>query len=173
MNEITSKFWYPKIVENIDCVIDAIDYYRRLHATGERNTKMKGIIHKLLEEQPQLMQDYEDALVDCSMIHKWLEEQIKFLKARKRIEFMTDANLKAAYGDLKKTDIENFVTADEAVQSHVQLMLLVELWKNSLDSLVTRLNRRGIYLTMISKLRINGEHEAYIDTTHETDISHL
>jgi hypothetical protein len=46
---------------------------------------------------------------------------------------------------------------------------MVELWRDMLNNLVERLNKRSIYLTMISKLRIAGQHEAYIDTTHETN----
>jgi hypothetical protein len=165
MSELVSKFWYPEVINDMEKILDAIEYYKHVNEVGETHTKMKGVIHRLLEEQPQMMQIYENTLVDCSMVHKWLEEQIKFQKAQKRIEYMRDPAMK----DLKKTDIENYVTADENIQWHIQLMLMVELWKGTLDSLVTRLNRRGIYLTMISKLRISGEHEAYIDTTHETN----
>jgi len=166
---IESQFWYKKVTTDIDNVVPALNYYERVHLEGIKHTKMKGVIHKLLEDQAQLMQVYEDAHTDCSMLHKWFEEQIKVLKARKRIEYMKDPELKETFGELKKTDIENFVIADETIQSYVQIMLLLELWSESLEKLVTRISRRGIYLTMISKLRIAGEHEAYIDTTHETN----
>lgn len=168
---INKKFWYNAVSESgdLDSVADAIDYYRAIHTEGSKHTKMKGVLHRLLEEQPQMMQDYEDALTDCEMVHKWLEEEIKYLKAKKRIAFMNDPQ----FIKMKKTDIENFVVQDETIRLHNSLMMTIQLWRGSLTTLVARLNRRGMYLMMISKLRINGEHEVYIDTTHETDIEKL
>lgn len=171
--EIVGKFYYPQVVEDIDKVIEAIDYYRHVQTHGHRHMKLKGVIERLLMEQPGLMKVYKDAQIDCAMVHKWLEEQIKHMKAKKRIYFLTDIEAKSIFGDLKKTEIDSLVAADDTIFHYVELQLMVELWCNSLDNLVNRLRERSISLTMISKLRIAGEREAYIDASHETSPDHL
>jgi hypothetical protein len=168
--EIPIKFWYEDVVLDVDKVIDAIEYWKHVYASGLPHAKMKGVLHQLLERQPGLMPLYEDTLTDAQMIHKWLEEEVKYLKSKKRIAYQHDPELKAEYGaDLKKTDIDNYVLVDEDVRYLIQLQLMVELWVSQLNNLKERLTKRSIYLTMISKLRIAGEHEAFIDTTHETN----
>ncbi len=169
MNEIVGKFFYPLVVEDIDKVIDAIEYYKHVNAHGQQHTQMKGLLERLMQDQPGLMRIYEDASTDADMVHKWLEEKIKQMKAKKRIWFLTDKEAKSQYGELKKTEVDNFVQADDEIQYHIELMFMVELWKHTLDKLVGRLKQRGIYLSMISKLRISGQREVYIDASNETN----
>lgn len=167
--DIVGKFYYPQVVGDIEKVFDAIEYYKHVHKHGEQHTKLKGVIERLMMEQPGLLRIYEDAHTDASMVSKWLEEQIKHKKAKKRIWFLKDPQAKIEFGELKKTEADAFVQADDEIQYHVTLQMLVELWAKSLEKLVGRLNRRGMYLTMVSKLRIAGEREAYIDASHETN----
>lgn len=168
-NEIVGQFFYPLVVDDIDRVIDAIEYYKHVHNHGQQHTKIKGFLERLLQEQPGLMRIYEDAQTDSEMVHKWLEEKIKQMKAKKRIWFLTDKEAKHQYGDLKKTEVDAYIQADDDIQYHIELLFMVELWKTSLSKLVGRLKERGIYLSMISKLRIAGQREVYIDASHETN----
>jgi hypothetical protein len=169
MNEIVGKFFYPLVVDDIDKVIDAIEYYKHVHSHGLQHTKIKGVLERMMQDQAGLMQNYEDAQTDADMVHKWLEERIKQMKAKKRIWFLTNKEAKHQYGDLKKTEVDSFIQADDEIQYTIELMFMVELWKNSLDKLVSRLKQRGIYLSMITKLRISGQREVYIDASHETN----
>lgn len=169
MNEIVGKFYYPQIVDDIDKVIDAIEYYKHVHAHGQQHTKVKGVIERMMQDQAGLMRIYEDAHTDAAMVHKWLEEKIKHMKAKKRIFYLKDPEAKSEYGDLKKTEIDTLVQADDDIQYYIELMLMIELWETNLDKLVGRLKQKGIYLSMISKLRIAGQREAYIDASHETN----
>src|SRR5271166_1778655 len=105
MNDIVIKFWYPEIVEDFDKIVDAIEYYRKILHDGQQHLSMKGWLEKLLQEQAGILRIYEDAYTDCAMVHKWLDEHIKYEKAVKRIWYMSPEG-KLEYGDLKKTDID-------------------------------------------------------------------
>lgn len=173
MDDIKVVFWYEEIVLDVDKTIDAIEYWKRCYEFGRNYTKAKGVIAKLLAEQPQLG-DYEFILTDAEMIHKWFDETLKHMKAKKRIDFIRDPDLKAEFGgDLKKTEVDNLVLLDDDIRYYINLQLMVELWKNTLKTLINRFDKRGMTITMIAKLRIAGEHEAFIDTTHETNPEHL
>src|SRR5258708_7840789 len=87
-NEIIGKFYYEQVVSDIDKVIDAIEYYKHVHAHGERHTKLKGVIERMMLEQPGIMRIYEDSHTDAAMVHKWLEEKIKHMKAKKRLWYL-------------------------------------------------------------------------------------
>jgi hypothetical protein len=168
MANLVIKFWYPEIVEDIDKIVDAIEYYRTVLFDGQQHLTMKGWLEKLLQEQAGLLRIYEDAHTDCSMVHKWLEEHIKFERAKKKLWYIS-ADGKAEYGDLKKTDVDLYVQCDPEIKNLIDLQLMIELWKEALGTLVERLKKRGIYLSMITKIRISGEREVFIDANHETN----
>jgi len=169
---ITVKFWYSEVTEkfpeSLDKIIEAIEYWRAVLADGQSHLDLKGYLLKLLQEQAGLLRIYGDAHTDCSMIWKWLDETIKHEKAKKRI-WLQSAEGKELYGELKKTEIDVYVISDPDLKNLIDLQLTVELWKESLGNLVDDLKRRGIYLSMISKVRAAGDHEAYVDSNKETD----
>lgn len=169
---ITVKFWYSEVTSNfpesLEKIIEAIDYWRDVLDDGQKHLDMKGYLLKLLQEQAGLLRIYGDAHVDCSMIWKWLDETIKHEKAKKRIWLQSPAG-KELYGELKKTDVDVYVQSDVDLKNIVDLQLTVELWKESLSNLVDDLKKRGIYLSMISKVRAAGDHEAYVDSNKETN----
>jgi hypothetical protein len=165
MSEV--KFWYPEVVENIDKITDALDYYRTVLNDGQTHLDLKGYLGKLQQEQAGLLRRYGDADTDCSMIWKWLDETIKHEKAKKRLWYLKEG--KVEYGDLKKTEIDSIINADTDIKDLIDLQLIVELWKNSLGQLVEQLKSRGIILAMIAKVRMAGEHEAFIDANKETN----
>lgn len=106
------------------------------------------------------------------MIWKWLDETIKHEKAKKRIWLQT-REAKELYGDLKKTEIDVYVQSDPDLKNLIDLQLTVELWKESLGNLVDQIKKRGITLAVIGKVREAGEHEAFIDSTKETNPEQL
>jgi hypothetical protein len=169
---IKVKFWYSEVTENfpesLDKIIEAIDYWRDVLNDGQSHLDLKGYLLKLLQEQPGLLRIYGDAHTDCAMIWKWLDETIKHEKAKKRLWYQS-AEGKVLYGDLKKTDIDVYIQSDTEIKSLIDLQLAVELWKESLNNLVDQLKSRGITLAVISKVRESGQHEAFIDSSKETN----
>ncbi len=168
MADIAIKFWYPEIVEDLSKIDDALGYYKAVLFDGQKHLDLKGYLGKLLQEQAGLLRIYGDSYTDCSMIWKWFEETIKHEKAKKRLWYQSPEG-KMTYGDLKKTELDVYVQSDTDIKAMIDLQLTVELWKLSLGQLVEDLKRRGIYLSMISKVRIAGEHEAWVDGHHETN----
>jgi hypothetical protein len=168
MKDIVVKFWYPEVVEDLDKIVEALEYYRAILLDGQKHLDLRGYLQKLLQEQAGLLRIYGDAHTDCSMIWKWMDETIKHEKAKKRIWYQSP-EAKATYGELKKTDIDAYIQSDTDIKNLIDLQLTVELWKESLGNLVEDLKRRGIYLSMISKTRAAGEHEAFIDSSKETN----
>lgn len=168
MIDIVVKFWYPEVVENLEKIVEALDYYEAVLRDGQKHLDLRGYLQKLLQEQAGLLRIYGDAHVDCSMIWKWLDETIRHEKAKKRI-WLNSPEGKLEYGDTKKTDADAIIQADLDIKALVDLQLTVELWKESLGNLVDDLRKRGITLAMISKVRESGQHEAFIDSTKETN----
>lgn len=172
MSEFVVKFWYPEIVEDIDKVIEAIDYYSAVWRRGQRHSIAKGKLEWLMQEQPDTLRTYQDVLTDVSMVHKWLDEHIRYEKARKRRWYL-GPEARNEYGEIRKTDVDMYVQSDSEIKALIDLQLMVELHKRALDNCVGSIEKRGIMLTMISKIRIAGQHEAFIDSTHETRVEEL
>jgi hypothetical protein len=168
MSQINIKFWYPEVVEDLDKIVNAIEYYRAIHRDGQKYLDLRGYLGNLLEQQAGLLRIYGDALTDCTMIWKWLDETIKHEKAKKKLWYLSSEG-KNEYGNLKKTEIDTILSADTNIKALVDLQLTLELWKMSLDKLNEQLKNRGIILGSISKIRAAGEHEAFIDATKETN----
>lgn len=172
MTDLVIKFWYPEIVEDISKITDAMEYYRAILNDGQRYLDVKGFLQKLLEQQAGLLRIYSDAHTDCSMVWKWLDETIKHEKAKKRLWYHSREG-REEYGELKKTDLDVIINADTDIKDLIDLQLMIELWKNSLGQLVEQLKSRGITLAMIAKVRMSGEHEAFVDATKETNPERL
>lgn len=166
--DIQVKFWYPEVVDDLDKIVDALEYYQAVFFDGQKHLDLRGYLQKLLQEQAGLLRIYGDAHTDCSMIWKWLDETIKHEKAKKRI-FFNSPEGRLVFGELKKTDVDTLVQADTEMKALIDLQLTVELWKSSLGNLVEQLKSRGITLAVISKVRAAGEHEAFVDSTKETN----
>jgi hypothetical protein len=171
MTEIAVKFWYPEVVEDIGKITDAMAYYHAILLDGQKHLDLKGYLGKLQQEQAGLIRIYGDAHTDCSMVWKWLDETVKHEKAKKRLWYLKEG--KDEYGDLKKTEIDSIINADTDIKDLIDLQLMVELWRNSLNDLVDQLKSRGITLAMIAKVRMAGEHEAFVDATKETNPEQL
>ncbi len=167
MTDLVVKFWYPEIVEDLNKIVDALEYYKAVLYDGQKHLTLKGYLGKLLQEQAGLLRIYGDAHTDCSMVHKWLDEYVKHEKAKKRLQYQKEGH--EAYGELKKTDIDVLIQSDIYIKNLVDLQLMVELWMKALGQLVGDLKSRGITLAMIAKVRIAGEHEAFVDSTHESN----
>jgi hypothetical protein len=160
-------FWYEKVTSDLDKIVDAISYYRELWHDGQQHLTLKGRLGTLLEEQTGILRYYEPGLIDASMIHKWLDEYIKYRKAQKRIYYTKEG--RAEFGDLKKTDIDVYIASDPDIYELMQILMLMEIWVKNLENLVEGLKKRGMYVVMASKVRIAGEHDAYIDTSEESN----
>ncbi len=168
MSDFVVKFWYPEVVQNLDAVVEALQYYDDVWRKGQKHLIIKGGLVRMMQEQPDMLRTYQDVHTDASMIYKWLDEHIKYEKARKKIWYLS-AEAHQQYGDIKKTDCDMYVNSDSEIKGLVDLQLMVELHKHALAGVVKGLERRGMYLTMISKVRMAGDHEAFIDSTHETN----
>ena len=168
MTDLVVKFWYADVVSDLSNITDALDYYKAILYDGQKHLDLRGYLGKLLQEQAGLLRIYADAHTDCSMIWKWMDETLKHEKAKKRVWYQSPEG-KHQYGELKKTDIDVLIQSDTDIKDMIDLQLTVELWKESLGNLVEDLKRRGIYLSMISKVRIAGQHEAFVDSSKETN----
>lgn len=172
MSEFVVKFWYPQIVDDMDKVVDAIDYYSSVWRRSLSHSIVKGRLEWLMQEQPDTLRTYQDVLTDVSMVYKWLDEKIKYEKARKRRWYLSP-EAHGEYGEIKKTDLDMYVQSDNEIHSLIDLQLMVELHKRQIENIVEAIEKRGIMLTNINKLRIAGQHEAFIDATHETRVEEI
>jgi len=172
MSEFVVKFWYPEIVEDLSKVVEAIDYYASVWRRGIRHSITKGKLEWLMQEQPDTLRTYQDVLTDVSMVYKWLDERIKYEKAKKRRWYLSP-EAHEEYGEIKKTDVDMYVQSDSDIKALIELQLMVELYKRTLDNCVQSIEKRGIMLTNITKVRIAGQHEAFIDSTHETRVEEI
>jgi hypothetical protein len=66
-----------------------------------------------------------------------------------------------------------YVNSDPEIKSLIDVQLMIELHKKTLENAVSTIEKRGIMLTNISKIRIAGQHEVFIDSTHETRVDEL
>jgi hypothetical protein len=172
MSDFIVKFWYPEVVQNLDKVVEALQYYDDVWLKGQKHLIIKGGLIRMMQEHPDMMRTYADVHTDASMIYKWLDEQIKYEKASKRRWYLS-SEAHQEYGEIRKTDVDMYVNSDSSVKALIDLQLMVEMHKRALDNLVQNLERRGIYLAMISKVRMAGDHEAFIDSTHETRLEEV
>lgn len=172
MSEFVVKFWYPEVVDDLSKLIQAIEYYNVVWLRGQRHSIAKGKLEWLMQEQPDTLRTYQDVFTDAAMVHKWLDEQIKYEKAKKRRWYL-GPEARQEYGEIRKTDVDMYVQSDSDIKSLIDLQLMVELHKKALENCVQSIEKRGIMLTNISKIRIAGQHEAFIDSTHETRVEEI
>jgi len=177
MSQFPVKLWYPEIAADFEengfeKVVNALSYYENVWKLGQKHTISKGKLEWLMQEQPDILRTFQDVLADVSMVHKWLDEHVKYMKATKRRWYLS-AEARVEYGEIKKTDVDMYVNSDREIKSLIDLQLMIELHKRTLENTVASIEKRGIMLTNISKIRIAGQHEVFIDTTHETKVDQL
>lgn len=165
------KVWYPEIAlaEDVSKLPDAIAYYEQAQKDGERYLVPKGNLETLLTAQAGIVYYYESAYNDAQKISKWLEERLSHAKACKHVWFQT-AEGRNLYGDLKATDLKQYIEADNTIFDLVEQLGYIDAAKLGLSSLVERLRERGIYLSMVAKLRAAGQSEIMIDASQESPL---
>ena len=172
MSTFVVKFWYPEIVEDLDKIVEAFAFYTSVWRQGQKHSITKGKLEWLMQEQPDTLRTYQDVCTDVSMVYKWLDEHIKFEKASKKRWYLSP-EARDTYGEIRKTDVDMYVNSDTDIKALIDLQLMVELHRRALDNIVQCIEKRGIMLTNITKIRIAGQHEAYIDSTHETRLEEI
>lgn len=171
MARLAVKNWYPEIAigEDLDRIPDAIEYYTQVEADGARYLSPRGNLEQLLFAQAGLIYFYEGAYNDALKIFKWLESKISYERAKLYKWFCSEEG-KATYGELKSTDIKQFIEADNNIYELMENLGYIDSAKIGLSTLVERLRERGIHLSMIAKLRAAGQFEIMIDASQETPL---
>lgn len=161
------KIWFLDVINDLGKLSDAISYYMQVIEDGENHLVPRGVLDQLLTEQAGLTYFYETAYNDAAKIQKWLEEKINYEKAVKYRWFLS-AEGREQYGNLKTTEVKELVESEPEVFGLIESRLFADGIVKSLGSLVESLKERGIYLSMISKLRSAGQEEIMIDAGRET-----
>lgn len=156
------EIWYLKVIGDLDKIPEAVEYYAGVIKDGEQHLIPKGNLERLMAGQAGLLYFYETAYDDATKIEKWLDEHIDYRKAL-RYKWLQSADGKAQYGELKATDLKQYVEADEEIRYLSENRFYIGAAKKSLSTLCERLKERGIYLSMIAKLRAAGQQEIMID----------
>jgi len=162
--------WYPKVLENPSTLGDAIEYYDRAIADARKCFSPRGEVQELLADQAGIEHFYESIRDDAAKIVAFYEKEIKQLRARKHKWYLTSEEANRQYGDkLKPTEVKAFVDSDREVQTLDDDAFYISMSLRSLNTLIEKLRQRGIYLSMIAKLRASNQHEIFIDASRPTD----
>jgi len=163
-----AKRWFLDVRSDLNKIDDAINHYLKVIREGAKHVTAIGHLESLVAETPGLMYFYKCYLTDAQQLRRWLEAQYETEEGAKYVYFQTSAEAKAKYGDLKVTDVKNFVKADEGLMQLMDTIRLVANIEHGFDDIVLGFQNRSIMLSHLVTIRKEGLQEVWIDPTRET-----
>lgn len=159
--------WYDRVKDDIAMVPDACEYYKGVILDGEQYISPVGLLQTLHVDHVGLQHFYGGFLRDAIGVRKYLEELYKVEHAKKYAWFHSP-EAKQEYGDLKATEIKNYVDGDDVLWAIKQYQLMAQVAEDNLDNLCDALKTRGYYLSNLLEIKKHNLEYAVVDVSRES-----
>jgi len=150
--------WYSTVSKDMNRLTDAISYYEIEYNQAVKECEMKGTLEKLSQALPGLLEHRFSQLQDMEAILNFLN-----IERNKTYASVYERFLLSYQKALKSTEIEKFVRGDKDV---VTIDLLINEFaniRNKFLSIMKGLDAKQWQITNITKLRVAGLDDAYLD----------
>lgn len=158
--------WFERVRDDITNVPDACEFYKGVILDGEKHVAPVGPLERLHREQPGLVHFYGGFHKDAIAVAKYLEDLYDTEHAKKYAWFHSP-EAKQEYGDLKATDIKNYVNGDDFLWSIKQLHHMAMNAERQLDNLCDAMKTRGYYISNLMTIHQYKLEHVFIDATKE------
>jgi len=159
-------FWAREVRNNFNLLSDAISNYKDIISNHWVDVAIVGNISDLIQQQAGIQNYYELIQGDCNSLCKIIDFNLETIMADKFKWFQT-YEAKQEYGDLKKTEIDIYVTADEDVKALRSLLLELQELDVALKTIYMSVRNKGFNLAHIKEIRLAGLSEIFVDETRE------
>lgn len=149
--------WYTKVSQNIDKIVDAVDYYENELSTAKQEVKISGNLEKAAASMPGIVEHRYNQLQDIEAILEFLnikQRQLRSKYFRKYLE-----NYQRA---LSSRDVEKYVDGEAEVVNFELLINEFALLRNKWLGITKALDQKQWQITNITKLRVAGMEDASI-----------
>lgn len=149
--------WYTKVSQNIDKIVDAVDYYENELSTAKQEVKISGNLEKAAASMPGIVEHRYNQLQDIEAILEFLnikQRQLRSKYFRKYLE-----NYQRA---LSSRDVEKYVDGEAEVVDFELLINEFALLRNKWLGITKALDQKQWQITNITKLRVAGMEDASI-----------
>lgn len=160
------QYWFHRVTNDLTRVADAIEYYEEVISDGARHVAPVGNLEQLQAEQPGLIFIFSQAHDDIHAIKKYMETLIEYEEGKEWKRLQSQEG-RAEYGDLKATDLKNYVAAADDVHFYKSLLTTLIFYETRLASVATAINTRGFIINSLQDIRKNGLSEVWIDSRKE------
>jgi len=162
-------FWFDTVRADRSRINEAFDYYRTAAADARQHLEMHGNLETLVAETPGLAFFFRNIHTDAQQIRRWLEEQLEIKTAQKYKWFATSPEAKDKYGDLKVTEVKNFVKAEDDIIELAEQIRLISYYDHMMDNVCEGFTNRSIMLNHVVNIRVEKLQEVFIDPRKETE----
>jgi hypothetical protein len=159
--------WYERVRDDLSEMPAAYDYYKEVIQTGAKHVSPVGELERLHQEQPGLVHFYGGFQRDAIAVAKYLESLYEVQYAKK-FKWFSSYEAKQEHGDLKVTDIRNFVQADDTLWDLKQLHLMAKHAEDMLTNLCESMTVRGYYITNLKEIHKHKLEHVQIDAAKDT-----
>ena len=152
--------WYNKVVSNMDCLPEVIEYFDNQLAEGrEKDLGMKGRrIELIAAELPGVVEHRYNQLQEIEAILEYLNGELQRIRSRKFREFLENYNRA-----LTSRDAEKYVDGETDVVNMAILVNEFALLRNRWLGLHKGLEAKNFMLGHIVRLRAAGLDDATIE----------
>jgi len=147
--------WYRKVVADISCLPDCIEYFENELAEARRELKISGCLEKASREMPGIVEHRFNQLQEIEAILEQLNIELRKLRSAKFRQFTEHYNRA-----LTSRDAEKYVDGEVDVCNMDAIVNEFALVRNRFLGITKALDIKQWQVSNVIKLRVAGMEDA-------------
>jgi uncharacterized protein YfdQ (DUF2303 family) len=149
--------WYSKVVANLGCIPDFIQYYERELDEAKRDCRIGGLVEKNISALPGITEHRFNQLQEIEAVLNFLNIQLRKIR-RKHFQKYLEAYARA----LTSRDAEKYVDGEDEVIDFETIINEVALLRNKWLGILKGLDAKQWQMGHIVRLRTAGMEDIQI-----------
>ena len=149
--------WFSKVIKDLSCIPDAIDYYENEHKAAKIEVALKGNVEKAASMLPGIVEYRFGQLQEIEAILNHLNIQHKKIKSKHFRKYLE--NYQKA---LSANEVNRYVEGEVEVVAYDELVNEFALLRNKWLGIMKGLDTKGYSINNIVKLRTAGIEDASV-----------
>ena len=147
--------WYRKVVSDLSCLPDCIEWFENELISGRMELKIVGSLEKASREMPGIVEYRFNQLQEIEAILEQLNIELRKLRSAKFRQFTEHYNRA-----LTSRDAEKYVDGEPEVADMDSIVNEFALVRNKFIGLTKALDNKQWQITNVVKLRVAGMEDA-------------
>jgi hypothetical protein len=148
---------FAEAKKSAEGLLDFLDHCEAEYENGLKRTKVAGEIIREAAEQPGLIARYDQLRIELKALKSIHETKLRRTKGELWRHYLENYNR-----TLASKDIDQYITAEQKYRNQEDIVQMIEVIYNKLESLVESLRAKGWSISNIVKMRTTGLEDALV-----------